>query len=228
MVLVPAGEFTMGSASGEADESPEHQVFLDAFFIDKFEVTNSQYQDFVAATDRAQPAFSDDTDLNGDDQPVVGVTWPDARDYCEWALLRLPTEAEWEKAARGSEALEYPWGSGLDASKANLGAETCCEGSAADGFFFSAPVGTYAEGVSVFGVHDMAGNVWEWVEDFYQADYYSVSPASNPPGPESAPTRVFRGGSWFDPSDRLRAANRGSLGGAGFDKDGGFRCARDG
>ena len=172
MVLVPAGEFAMGSEEGNPDALPVHTVYLDSYYLDRYEVTNAQYQGFVTATRRTQSRFTDDSNFNDPRQPVAGVTWSDAGDYCEWAGLRLPTEAEWEKAARGVDGLTYPWGNGspdgTHANFADVNSEFAWRDSSADdGYSFTAPVGSYPAGASPYGVHDLAGNLWEWLADWY-------------------------------------------------------------
>ena len=212
--LVPAGEFTMGSASGGSDEKPVHTVYLDAFYIGKYEVTNAQWNAYAQAT-------WESTKSGPDDHPVVNVTWFDAHDYCSWAGMRLPTEAEWEKAARGMDGRTYPWGEGIDGNKANYN-------DSGDPFDNgTTPVGYYPSGVSPYGAYDMAGNVWEWVADRYDSGYYASSPSRNPQGPSSGTFRVLRGGSWFNSVHRLRAAARNGNS-PSYDSGGyGFRCAQD-
>ena len=220
MVLVQAGWFWMGADDHDDEEKPRHRVYLDAFSIDRYEVTNELYKRFTEATGRAAPRFSDRIDrnnLNGASQPVVGVSWHDADAYCRWAGKRLATEAEWEKAARGDDGRTYPWGEQWDSSRAN---------SKESGLGKPAPVGSYPSGVSPYGVHDMAGNVWEWVADWYAKDYYQRSPNRNPLGPESGTSRVLRGGSWFHDPISLRAAYRLNSTPDGRDHGIGFRCAR--
>jgi formylglycine-generating enzyme required for sulfatase activity len=199
MVYVPAGQFTMGSNDGADDEKPVHTVTLDAFWIDRTEVTNAQYQKCVAAGACSASSYADDSRYNGSQQPVVGVSWNDADAYCRWAGARLPTEAEWEKAARGTNGRIYPWGNERpDCNKAQYGG---CAGQ-------TVPVGSKAARASPYGALDMAGNAWEWVNDWYDSGYYAISPTSNPQGPDSGDYRVLRGGSWnFGESD-VRAANR--------------------
>jgi iron(II)-dependent oxidoreductase len=216
MVLVPAGEFLMGSNDLDM-EKPPHRVYLDGFYIDKYAVTNALYERFMRATSRQQPSFWTDSTFNGPTQPVVGVTWHDADAYCRWAGKRLPTEAEWEKAARGTDGRKYPWGDQWDPSRAN---------SAESKLGKTTPVGSYPSGASPYGALDMAGNVWQWVADWYDASYYQRSPARNPTGPESGQDRVLRGGSWDDVPVYLRAANRVNVTPAARHLLIGLRCAR--
>ena len=220
MVYVPAGEFIMGSDEGDSDERPVHTVYLDAFYIDKYEVTNSQYRKCVEAGACDVPLVPSDTTYydNADyaGHPVAYVSWNDALAYCQWAGKRLPTEAEWEKAARGTDGRTYPWGEGIDCDLAQYNE---CGGR-------TVPVGSKPKGASPYGALDMAGNVWEWVADWYDSGYYSQSPGRNPPGPDSSESRVLRGGSWYYGADVARCADRfwrvpvyrGSIMG--------FRCAR--
>ena len=235
-VLIPAGEFQMGSDEGEKDEKPEHTVYLDDFYLEAYEVTNALYKRFMAATGYTQPAYWDDPVFNPPEHPVVGVSWSDAKAYCEWVGKRLPTEAEWEKAARGgSEGKKYVWGDtwppplGVgnipDEEEEDLGVT----GGYSDGYPSStAPVGSFDQ--NRYGLYDMAGNVWEWCEDWYEENYYGGSPERNPTGPDSGTERVVRSSSWNDASafiePNLRVANRHKL----FpDESGlltGFRCAR--
>ena len=228
MVLIPAGEFEMGSNDGD-DEEPVHTVHLDAFYIDIYEVTNAQYKKFVEATGHREPkgyGFVDgevkdgfepwkSPDFNGDNQPVVCVSWHDAMAYAQWAGKRLPTEAEWEKAARGGlKGKRYPWGDNISHDDANyLGT------GGRDTWAKTAPVGSFPP--NNYGLYDMSGNVWEWCLDEYQADFYSKSPrtSTNPIAGESIlyviknftdvkSRRVLRGGSWYYYSLYVRVANR--------------------
>ncbi len=221
MVYVPAGEFLMGSPDGEGydDEHPLHTVYLDAFWIDKTEVTNAMYQQCVNAG-VCQENHDYGVAFNGPDQPVVGVNWYDAKTYCEWVGKRLPTEAEWEKAARGTDGRKYPWGNqSPNCSLLNY----VSHGGACVGR--TAPVGSYPAGASPYGALDMAGNVWEWVSDWYNANYYINSPPSNPTGPNSGEKRSLRGGGWRYNADYVRVPRRGK-GFEGVRRDyGGFRCA---
>lgn len=247
MVLVPAGGFEMGSNaiwrwSGQLqdgtlsvhpfpDQSPQHTVYLDAFWIDQTEVTVAMFRAFVEATGyvttaereghghpyRPGPKEEEWPDVPGanwqhpggldsdakDDHPVVQVSWHDAAAYCAWVGGSLPTEAQWEKACRGSDQRQYPWGSGFDEQCANHCDSQCpverwADASYNDGYGQTAPVGSYPEGASPYGALDMAGNVWEWTADWYDRQYYSDSPGRNPQGPEVGDARVQHGGAWID------------------------------
>ena len=224
MVLIPKGEFTMGS-SEHADEA-KHQVVLDAYLIDKYEASNARYKEFIKATSHPAPAYWDDPRLSKPIQPVVGVSWTDANAFCKWDGKRLPTGAEGEHAAKGPDGgSHYPWGHKLDPKKANYGQNVGR----------TMPVDSYPEGVSGFGVYNMAGNVFEWVEDWYDLTYYKDSPALNPRGAEKGynfanqgPVKVLRGGSWLAPETSLHTSHRfwnqpdNNSYGVGL----GFRCAR--
>jgi formylglycine-generating enzyme required for sulfatase activity len=222
MLYVPAGDFLMGSTRAEAmqdDETPQHHVYLDTFWIDRTEVTAAQYQRCVDAGKCAAP----DCDIQPQgDLPIACVSWDNAASYCAWAGRRLPTEAEWEKAARGTDGREYPWGNEEpDCDRLNYSG---CVGR-------TTPVGSYPSGTSVYGAVDMAGNVEEWVADWYDQTYYATSPERNPTGAATSNWgRVVRGGSWWhDSSLEVRAATRapGMLGISGLYQDfRGFRCAR--
>jgi formylglycine-generating enzyme required for sulfatase activity len=220
MVVVPAGEFWMGSDDGFPDEKPRHRVHLDGFYIAKYQTTNALYKRFMEATSRPAPGYWTNRDLNGATQPVVGVSWDEADAYCKWAGKRLPTEAEWEKAARGTDGRQYPWGDQWDAGRVSS--------RAGDPGGKPLPVGSYAKDASPYGVHDMAGNVWEWVADWYAMDYFRRSPERNPQGPESGGTRVMRGGSWGIVDSTVRSGIRlqSQRQPQRFAKFIGFRCAR--
>jgi formylglycine-generating enzyme required for sulfatase activity len=212
-VTIPSGEFQMGSENGGSDESPARTVYLDEYQIGKYEVTNRQYNNCRQAGVCAGSAVT--TNL---DHPVVNVSWKDAKTYCEWVGGRLPSESEWEKAARGTDGRTYPWGEGLDCTYANYSGSNCGGDTT--------PVGSYESGKSPYGAYDMAGNVWEWVNDWYDETYYQNSPSSNPLGPNTGKERVLRGGSWYDYGNLVRTAGRywdyPADTGYGF----GFRCSR--
>ncbi|CUS33656.1 formylglycine-generating enzyme family protein [Candidatus Nitrospira nitrificans] len=224
MVLIPKGEFTMGSS--EHSDEAQHQVVLDAYLIDKFEASNARYKEFMKVAGHPAPAYWDDPRLNKSNHPVVGVSWTDASAFCKWDGKRLPTEAEWERAAKGPQGENhYPWGHMLDPKKANYGQLVGKTTS----------VDSYPDGVSGFGVYNMAGNVFEWVEDWYELKYYKESPALNPRGAEKGynfanqgPVRVLRGGSWLAPESSLHTSHRfwnqpdNNSYGVGL----GFRCAK--
>ena len=243
LARVPAGYFTMGSAEGRADEQPVHQVYLDEFYIDRFEVSNDQYAAFLNDIGRNEDEeghllfdiFDADAQIHYDERyapipgteqrPVAEVSWYGARAYCTWAGLQLPTEAMWEKAARGTDGRIYPWGNSIDRSRANYGPEGCCRGDDSDGFFDSAPVGSYQRGISPYGAYDMGGNVWEWVMDWYGEEYYAQSPERDPQGPDAGISRVLRGGSMSSDPYRLRTTDRSGLPPSATYIIVGFRCA---
>ncbi len=225
MVHIPDGDFLMGAAEhdaeGEPIEKPQHTVFLEAFWIDRMEVSNQQYRLCVEAgacqapttCDFGQVAFDDGTRLH---HPVVCVTWHDAQSYCQWASGQLPTEAQWEKAARGTDGRIYPWGDTIDCSRGNVDDEVHVDayvvpgGRGCDGYEGTAPVGSYPRGASPYGVLDMAGNVWEWVRDWRDWEYYDRSPSHNPQGPAAGDLKIVRGGSWHYGYRFMRATTRHS------------------
>ncbi|MDY7040754.1 MAG: formylglycine-generating enzyme family protein [Chloroflexota bacterium] len=220
MVEIPAGPFTMGNDSGGEDEAPAHEVDLPAFEIDKFEVINADFALFVEATNHQTDAEKmglsrtwRDAAGGKDNHPVVYASWNDAAAYCEWVGKRLPTEAEWEKAARGTDGRLYPWGDEYDPNKLN-GKDSGIRGTTA--------VGSFADGASPYGVFDMGGNVWEWTADWYEA--YPDSGYQSPYYGEQF--KVVRGGGWFETSDFLRATARNATSDTAANDDLGFRCAR--
>jgi len=227
MVFVPAGEFTMGSrddASGaESDEKPAHPVSLDTFWVDRYEVTNAQYKLCVDAGKCQLPRETKSYTHNPyfgekefDNYPVIYVSWNDAQAYCAWADKRLPTEAEWEKAARGVDERVYPWGDTFEQSRLNSGSVV------GD----TTQVEKYPSGASPYGALDMVGNVWEWVADWYDENYYKNSPAQNPTRPASGQSRVLRGGAWHSNIVIARGARRGWIQPGRMVSNNGFRCAR--
>ena len=223
MVLIPEGIFTRGSTSGGFDEKPEQEIYLDAFYVDKYEVTVEAYNKFRRAANYVEtsvPFFQGDhAILEVPNHPVVGVSWVDAVNYCTWAGKRLLTEAEWEKAARGTHGLIYPWGNEILDKRVNMSGK-------ADGHEFMAPVGSFPMGRSVYGVYDMAGNVSEWVEDWYDQFYYQEAPMMNPPGAENKKNRVFRGGSWDARRVDIRTSKRFAATPGRKDSIVGFRCGK--
>lgn len=218
LVLVPGGSFPMGFEGGEADEKPVHEVTLSPYFMELAPVTLGRYRRFAEETGRRVPPQADPDAT--DEHPVVNVTWTDARDYADWAGRRLPTEAEWELAARGTAAQPYPWGqdppTGTD--RANVRGDE-------DGFEATSPVGHFAAGASPYGLHDMAGNVWEWVGDRYGERYYASSPAEDPPGPERGAQRCLRGGSFTSSPASARSSNRYFRAPSSGNRNVGFRTA---
>jgi len=227
IIRIPSGTFLMGNPEGEGreDEQPQRSVYLDAFAIDEVEVSNGRYMVFVQATGHRNPPHPYKTGLltsaaGIENLPVVQVTWYDAKAYCAWAKKRLPTEAEWEKAARGTDGRRFPWGNeDPTPTRANFDREW-------DGDKTLAPVGSLPEGASPYGVKDMAGNAREWVQDWYDQNYYKQAPLQNPQGPDRGVVRSIRGGSWHSPLNDVTAASRGRGGFALQTHGTGFRCAR--
>jgi len=204
MVLVPAGEFIMGSDEGSDHETPTHRIYLDAYYMDRHEVTVGQYAKFLQATGMNPPPMWTTMDKPAHQKrPVVNVDWTDANKYCEWTGKRLPTEAEWEKAARGTDGRIYPWGNEPpDPLKANYGKDKW------DNHNALMLVGELKDGQSPYGIDDLAGNAWEWVSDWYDPGYYATSPSRNPKGPEGGKYKVLRGGAWDFAPENLRSARR--------------------
>jgi len=241
ILYVPAGNFSMGSTADDhfafPDEFPQHQVYLDAFWIDQTEVSNAMFAAFL--NEAGNQETDDKTWLNlratdpkivqeaglwqpqagYENHPVVNVTWHGAQAYCDWAERRLLTEAEWEKAARGTEGNLYPWGDG----------KPTCELTNYDGgdcpLRHTMPVGSYPKGQSPYGALDMSGNVWEFVADYYASDYYVNSPENNPTGPESGDSHVVRGSSFYVHQFDVRSARRGKSPSTSSSPYVGFRCA---
>ena len=232
MVLIPSGEFIMGAgnndADARADEKPQHKVYLEAYYIDRYEIRNKDYRNFILAQgfpapyvdqEWAKPYNWEGTSYpvgRGDD-PVVLVSWKDAQAYAAWAGKRLPSEAEWEKASRGGLiGQNYPLGNSLELDHASFD----------KGLLRSkeiSPVGTYKP--NNYGLYDMAGNVWEWCQDWYAQDYYKEAPAKNPQGPSEGLYRIFRGGSWMASEKALRCSQRGKNVPEYKSHTVGFRCA---
>jgi formylglycine-generating enzyme required for sulfatase activity len=216
MVLVPAGEFTMGSPQGvgNADEQPAHKVYVDAFYIDKHPVTFDEYDLFCEATQRDK---ADDSGWGRGRRPVVNVSWEDAAAYAKWAGKRLPTEAEYEKAARAGTNTLYSWGN--DPSQAGSYAWTSGN---------SGGMTHQVEGKNPnsWGLYDLSGNVWEWCADWYGEKYYALSPEKNPQGPNIGKEHVMRGGSWYSPVENVRSACRNRFDRAYRKNLYGFRCVR--
>ena len=220
MALIPAGSFQMGK-NGDAEDCPVRDVRISAFYLDRREVTNGQYAKFCEATRRPLPEFWGVKQYHSGpdfpDHPVVGISWDDATAFAKWAGKRLPTEAEWEYAARGGMAgANYPNGDAIDASQANINTPPPRKGAMAVGSF---PANGY-------GLHDMAGNVCEWVEDFYDKDYYRQGPKEDPPGPGKGKFRVIRGGGWHSGGYCNRVYVRNALPQGWVDINVGFRCAK--
>lgn len=263
MVLIPAGEFLMGSPDDGAsfdDERPQRRVYVSSVLIDRYEVTNARYKQFVDATGHPAPShhklefrlWFHGVPFPGSEQhPVVNVSWDDAVAYCRWLGKRLPTEAEWEKAARGTDGRRYPWGNDWEFTNANSasywagrtiefkdGEEWKAFWVTGDGARIShergirgevltLPVGSFPEGASPYGLYDMAGNASEWVQDWYEPYSYLNAPLADPQGPNGQLLKVVRGGSWLKPARNIRTSDRDY----GFPADRasgiGFRCAKD-
>jgi formylglycine-generating enzyme required for sulfatase activity len=235
MVLIPAGPFTMGSNDGLPNERPEHTVTLDVYYIDRYEVTLSLYRKFLESGKRESPPTWDEEAATAvGDRPAIGMRWESAAAYCQWAGKRLPTEAEWEKAARGTDGRRYPWGDMqpfVDIANYNRGmwvSEAITLVAVTSGLEgMSVRHGLKEGGRSPFGVSHMAGNAAEWVADWYVRDYYQKSPGRNPLGPATGGRRVLRGGSWADLPSALRVTARFSAEPDFEDRTIGFRCAMD-
>ena len=213
-VLVPAGWFVMGQNEGRRSNQPQRMVYVDTFVIDRTEVTVAEYASFAQETGY-QPSGVPSIVGAPAEMPVTGVLWRDADAYCRWLGKRLPTEAEWEKAARGTDGRRYPWGDEWDPSRANTQ-----EG----GHGSPVPVGSLPQGASPYGVLDMAGNVAEWVGDTFDPDYYAYGPDINPSGPQLVLDHGLRGGSWASPREHALTYMRDSSHSARPNPRVGFRC----
>jgi len=226
LVVIPAGEFVRGTAEGGFDEQPVRRILLDAYQIDRYEVTNHHYRQFVAATGHRKAAppsryAKNMARMGGANQPVVYVSWDDADAYCRWKGKRLPTEAEWEKAMRGVDGRLWPWGQEMDWAASN-------RAHVDDGFDVAAPIGSFRRDISPFGVTDGAGNVMEWVADWYEEQGYGTSDARNPKGPEFGTYKVLRGGAYTTTGKDVRITSRSKMVSDFRDETIGFRCARSG
>lgn len=231
MALVPGGPFHRGVNDPRGpDEGPERTLRLRDYFLDIHEVSNARFAEFVEATGYVTEAERDPAAVRswrrpGADglapsaaHPVVHATWEDAHAYCAWRGRRLPTEAEWEKAARGGDDRQWPWGGTLDATRANGWGD-------ADPYPTTSPVGAFPAGASPYGVLDLAGNVWEWCADWYDPDAYIIAAQRDPQGPSTGKLRVARGGSWTNPITVLRTSNRHAVHPSDSGPNLGFRCA---
>jgi formylglycine-generating enzyme len=226
MISIPAGPFIRGTNEGGLDERPQRTLRLDAFAIDRYEVTNHQYQQFVDVTGHRKsgpPAryAKNMSKMLSINQPVVYVSWEDAEAYCQWKGRRLPTEAEWEKAMRGSDGRLWPWGNVEQPNGANWA-------RVQDGHEVSAVVGTVQTDKSPYGVMDGAGNVMEWVADWYGERYYTEAPEQNPPSPDHGVYRVLRGGGYATTGADIRITSRSKMVADFRDETIGFRCAVSG
>jgi formylglycine-generating enzyme required for sulfatase activity len=258
--LVPAGEFLMGDnfSEGDPDEVPVHSVYLKDFYMAETKVTNAEYSRFLAEGGYENPdywpaggfgeygekpryweseRFHGGGTAGGEGFPVVGVSWFEASAYCSWishetgARYRLPTEAEWEKAARGTDQRRFPWGPEIDGSYANyeFSGGPYEPGITPVGFYDGSDQGGFptSRNVSPYGIREMTGNVWEWCGDWYGSDFYAASPSADPVGPETGSSRVLRGGGWVDSHYYHRAANRNSSFPENRNPIQGFRCVRE-
>ncbi len=254
MVYVPGGPFLMGSSDGKPDEMPERQVLLDPYWLYQTEVTNAMFAEFILATGHRTSAeesgvsrvgFDDITgaywaapegpgsSLDGrENHPVIHVSWFDADAYCSWAGGRLPTEAEWEKGARGTDGRIFPWGDSPGTAETVNFCDINCtanwaDDSQDDGYAMTAPAGSFPAGASPYGALDMAGNVWEWLADWYDEGYYARAPLENPTGPDSGEFRVFRGGSWMETPGALSVSARARVLPISHNTNMGFRCVME-
>lgn len=222
MVRIPAGVFPMGDRNGEPEEYPERQIALNDFSMDRFEVTNEAYQACTRAKACDPAPYLEDEALGKPNHPVVGVTWDDAVRFCKWVGKRLPSEAEWEYAAKGTDHRKWPWEGAFDPKKANTNLPGDFHGR-------TAPVDAYEAGTSPFGLSQMAGNAAEWTSDYFDPTFYRKTKESNDPaGPKSGRERVVRGGSYRDSAHTVRVAARRPKIPTEVDNTIGFRCAKDG
>lgn len=228
MVHIPLGYFTLGDdASLDFSVHPARKIFLSAYTIDKYEVTFAQFYQFVDLTGHRKPRLAGYLAVGSEGlpllmnpfNPVVGVSWEDAKDYCHWKKKRLPTEAEWEKAAKGEVQRKWPWGDEELPQNANFSGER-------DGYFYTAPVGSFKLDKSPLGVYDMAGNAMEWVNDWYQENGYQNIETIDPKGPDRGQLKVIRGGSWNDTIRLGEVVNRFKMTPEYRDVTIGFRCAK--
>lgn len=226
-VHIPAGETVIGDRDGQVTEQPERKIFLGGYYIDQFEVTFAQYYRFVKTTGHRKPRLAGYLAVGSENlpffmdpyHPVVGVSWLDGYEYCKWKGKRLPSEAEWERAARGLDGRKWPWGDSMQPGASNLLGEE-------DDFKYTAPAGSFPLDRSPEGVFDMAGNAMEWVQDWYREDYYRNMPAENPAGPATGELKGIRGASWNDSVKRARTTIRFKAPPEYRDVTIGFRCAR--
>jgi len=220
-IVIPPGAFVMG----DDEESPRREIFVDGFMLDKFEVTVARYAAFLQATGNIKPPEDWETAdlMAGANLPIVGVDWQDANSYCRWAGKRMPTEAEWEKAARGADERKYPWGNDPPMSDHARFGQSYRNPVYKDGV---APVGSYSKGTSPFGIHDLSGNVSEWVADWF-SEGFPRSDLRNPKGPDVGTDKVLRGGGWYDQADRITSTKRFHATPGFRSEDVGFRCASD-
>ncbi|MFM8552602.1 MAG: formylglycine-generating enzyme family protein [Nitrospiraceae bacterium] len=235
MIVIPEGEFLMGASDAASNERPEHKVWLKSYAIDQYEVTIGLYAKFLeAAKHGPPPTWDDEAVTSAGNRPAVGLTWQDAEAYCKWAGKLLPTEAEWEKAARGTDGRRFPWGQMQpfgDIANSNRGvwvSDAITLAPVTSGLEgMSVRHGTKEGGKSPYGLFHMAGNAAEWVADWYDREYYQKSPDRNPPGPATGEKRVIRGGSWADVPMGIRTTARVSAEPDFQDRTVGARCAMD-
>lgn len=216
LILIPAGTFIMGQNDGLSANEPQHEVYLDAYYIQRTEVTRMEFNRFVLETDFMTENWAGPPSEADALKPVVGLRWEDAAAYCAWLGLRLPTEAEWEKAARGGDGRVYPWGNAWDGSLTNV---------KESGLGAVVPVGSYPGNASPYGVLDMSGNAIEWVADYFAFDYYEYSPGTNPQGPNIIMDHGLRGGSFDSPIEYATTYFRDSSHLVAPNLRIGFRCA---